>query len=224
MAIRRSVTLWTVMWLAVYVLRALGRTAPISDTDWTPIANALAKSVVYLERQGGACTAFVINSDAPHKRDEGKQNYLLTAAHCDGKEMYVDQTAATVVWKDTKKDLLVVEVDDLERPALKLARENPKQGQEVLSFGYGYALERPMARVTHIADDDTYIPEGGIGGPLMVTDATFVPGMSGGPVVNANAEVVMIVQLGSDSVGMGVGASTIRSKAGRYFEKLVVKP
>jgi hypothetical protein len=38
-------------------------------------------------------------------------------------------------------------------------------------------------------------------------------------VVNEAGEVVMMVQRGSGTVGMGVGAETIRSKAGRYLEK-----
>ncbi len=53
----------------------------------------------------------------------------------------------------------------------------------------------------------------------MVTDAAFVSGQSGGPCVNAAGEVVMMVQRGSSTVGLGVGAETIKNKAGRYFQK-----
>jgi S1-C subfamily serine protease len=133
--------------------------------------------------------------------------------------MYADGAVAHVLAKDQKKDLLVLEVLDLDRPALRIAKANPKRGEEIISFGFGWGLERPMLRVSHIADDDTYIPEEGIGGPLMVTDAAFVAGMSGGPVINAAGEVVMMVQRGTGSVGLGVGAETIRSKIGRYLEK-----
>jgi S1-C subfamily serine protease len=76
-----------------------------------------------------------------------------------------------------------------------------------------------MLRRSMISDDKTYIPEGGIGGPLMATDISFVPGMSGGPVVNEKGEVVMMVQMGTSMVGFGVGAETIRDKVGRYLEK-----
>jgi S1-C subfamily serine protease len=206
---RRSVSFWTVVCVVAYSLLTFA-------ADWSPIATTLSKSVVYIENTHGSCTGFVVNANAGEK---GKQDYVLTAAHCDGPELYADQSAAKVIWKDTKKDLLILEVDDLDRPALHVAKDNPKRGEEVMSFGYGYGLERPMLRVTHIADDNTYIPEDGIGGPLMVTDATFVPGQSGGPVINAAGEVVMMVQRGSSSVGMGVGADVMRSKAGRYFEK-----
>jgi S1-C subfamily serine protease len=46
-----------------------------------------------------------------------------------------------------------------------------------------------------------------------------VPGMSGGPVVDASGQVVMIVQLASDRVGLGIGAESIRAKVGRFFAK-----
>ena len=195
------------MLLAVFFLFA---------ADWSPIADKLSKSVVYIETASGSCTGFVVHADV--KKDGDDLDYILTAAHCDGKELFADQTAAKVIWKDTKKDLLILAVADLGRPALTIARQDPKRGEEVMSFGYGYGLERPMLRVTHIADDRTYIPEGGIGGPLLVTDATFVSGQSGGPVINQAGEVVMMVQRGSSSVGMGVGAEVMRSKAGRYLQ------
>jgi S1-C subfamily serine protease len=178
------------------------------------------KSIVTIGQTDTHCTGFVINDQAKSK-DENKKDvdYILTADHCDTKDLLADNTPARVIYKVAKKDLLVLEVDDTERPALKLAKEDPKIGDEVASYGYGFALERPMFRVTHIADDKTYIPEEGIGGPFIVTDAVFVGGQSGGPVVNTQGEVVMIVQRGGSGVGLGVGAEVIKAKAGKYFAK-----
>lgn len=190
----------------------------VVGSDWATVAKTASPSVVYVETKDGSCTGFVINADA-HNKDKEDVDYLLTAAHCDGEGIYADQASAKVLAKDTKKDLLVLEVPDLNKPALPIAKENPKRGDEVMSYGYGYGLERPMLRVAHIADDQTYIPEDGIGGPLMVTDAAFVPGMSGGPIINSAGEVVMIVQRGTGTVGIGVGAEVIRSKVGRWLGK-----
>lgn len=190
----------------------------LAAADWSPIADKLAKSIVYIETTSGSCTGFVVNAKATNK-DKEDVDYILTAAHCDGPEMYADQTLAHVLFKDTKKDLMVIEVADLDRPALTLAKSNPKIGDEVASFGFGWGLERPMFRTAHVSDDDTYIPENGIGGPLIVIDAQFVPGQSGGPVVNAAGEVALMVQRGGGGVGIGVGAETMRSKMGRYLQK-----
>lgn len=208
---RRNVWIWTIILLSLYALRTFA-------ADWTPIANTLSKSVVYIENTNGSCTGFVINAKV-EKEKEPDQTYILTAAHCNGPEMYADQTAAKVLWLDTKKDLMVLSVEALDRPALKLAKENPKVGDELASLGYGWGLERPMFRTAHVSDDNTYIPEDGIGGPFMVIDAQFVPGQSGGPVINAAGEVAMIVQRGGGAVGIGVGAEIIRGKTWKYWDK-----
>lgn len=191
--------------------------------DWTVLVRDLAKSVVAIERDdnGTSCTGFVINSKAKDK-DGADVDYVLTASHCEADKLWADQADATVVAKNKEKDLIVLSVEDTGRPALKLAKDNPSIGEEVASFGYGYGLEKPMLRMTHIAAE-TYIPYEGIGGPLFLTDATFVGGQSGGPVINAAGEVAMIVQRGTDSVGIGVGADTIRSKVGKYWEKPAAK-
>lgn len=212
---RRSVSLWTVILYGGYSL--LTFTHAGAQTDWTAIARKLSKSVVFIQTDGGSCTGFV--SDDHHLVDKHDRDLVVTAAHCLGAQMFVDQEPATVVSKDLKKDLMVLEIEDTGRPALRLARNNPAQGQQVASFGFGAGLERPMLRLATISDDDTYIPEDGIGGPLMVTDAAFVAGQSGGPVINAAGEVVMIVQRASGTFGVGVGAETIHSKIGRYFAK-----
>ena len=210
------VVVWTIALLLAYALRTFA-------ADWTPIADKLSKSVVYIETKRGSCTGFVIHSDVK-KKDEPDSDYILTAAHCEGDEMFADQTVAKVIWKDTKKDLMVLQVEDLNRPALKLAQDNPKIGDEVASLGYGWGLERPMFRTAHVSDDDTYIPEDGIGGPFIVIDAQFVPGQSGGPCINTQGEVALIVQRGGGAVGIGVGAEVIRSKTGKFWEKPKAKP
>jgi len=207
---RRSVTFWTVVWIVSYALRTFA-------ADWTALADKLGKSVVYIESESGSCTGFVINSEA--KRGSVDVDYILTAAHCDGPKLYADQEVATILMKDTKKDLMVLEVADLNRPALPLAKSNPKIGDETASYGYGWGLERPMFRLAHVSDDNTYIPEDGIGGPFIVTDAQFVPGQSGGPCINAQGDVALIVQRGGAGVGMGVGADVLKSKVGKFWEK-----
>ena len=196
---------------------------PVMAQDiWQPVAAQVEKAIVTIGQDDTHCTGFIIN-DHVKKEDEPDQDYVMTADHCDADKLLADNAPAKVVYKDAKKDLLVVAVEDTGRPALRLAKEDPKIGDEVASYGYGFALERPMFRVTHIADDKTYIPEGGIGGPFIVTDAVFVGGQSGGPVVNIRGEVVMIVQRGGSGVGLGVGADVIRSKTNKYWAK-VVKP
>jgi S1-C subfamily serine protease len=192
-------------------------------TDWAALVKSLEKSVVAIEinEAGTSCTGFVINSRI--KKDDEDLTYVLTAAHCEAPRLWADQAAAKVLAKNTEKDLLVLAVEHLDRPALKLAKENPKVGDAVASFGYGMGLEKPLFRIAHISAE-TYIPYEGIGGPLFFVDGAFVGGQSGGPTVNEAGEVVMIVQRSSATTGIGVGAETIRQRVGKYWEKPQVKP
>lgn len=193
---------------------ALFASVSVFANDWSAAAAKVTKSAVYIESADGSCTGFVINSAAR----KGDVDFVLTAAHCDSEKLFVDHVPARVIYKDTQKDLLVLETDDLSRPALKLAAANPKIGDQVASYGYGFGLERAMFRTATISDDQSVIPEIP-GGPFIQTDAQFVPGQSGGPVVNVAGDVLLIVQRGGGGVGIGVGVETIRAAIGRFFEK-----
>jgi S1-C subfamily serine protease len=57
----------------------------------------------------------------------------------------------------------------------------------------------------------------GLSGPFNMVDSTFVPGQSGGPVVNDRGELVGIVQMLGNGFGIGVGSDTIKSRVGKYF-------
>lgn len=178
--------------------------------QWPSIATELRQSIVYIEGKEGSCTGFVIDNE---------RDFVLTAAHCDMTEMYVDLAPAKVRAKDVKNDLMVLYVEGIDRPALKLAKKNPVIGEEVATYGYGWGLERPLFRVSYISDTEAQVQTGLPNqGPFYVVDKNFMPGQSGGPVVNAKNEVVAIVQLGSNiGVGLGIGAEQIQSKVGKYF-------
>lgn len=202
--------------LAAVLALVIAAFAPLHAADWSAVVTKVEPSVVWAQvGDEGGCTAFVINQE---------KHYLLTAAHCYPGErgvLWVDSVPAKVVLLDTKRDLMVVEAPNLDpsRPALKLAAHNPERGAEVMSVGYGYALERPFFRQAHVQDDAMKLP-GVDGGPFVSTDSPFVGGQSGGPVVNADGEVVLIVQRGDGgTTGLGVGAETIARYVGRFFAK-----
>jgi S1-C subfamily serine protease len=178
--------------------------------QWTKLAPSLNESIVYIESEGGSCSGVVIDSE---------KDLVLTAAHCEGPKdtMYADQSPATVHAKDAKSDLMILYVKGLEKPALKLALKNPEVGQEVATYGFGYGLEQPLFRVHHISANDAQIPE--LSYRYVVVDTGFLPGQSGGPVVDANGNIVAIVQRGNEVIGLGLPAEEIRKRVGRYFAK-----
>lgn len=204
-------TLFTALFLS---LSSLALAAP----DWSAVAEKVAKSAVFVESADGSCTGAVINASARDKKDK---DFVLTAAHCFGDKMFADHVPAAVLYKDDKanRDVMILEVEDTGRPALRLAADNPKRGSDVASYGYGFGMADAMFRQANVSSTSYFIPEDGIGGPFIMINAGFIGGQSGGPIVNAQGEIVMIVQRGSDSVGIGIGAEQIREAVGRYFEK-----
>lgn len=204
--------------VALALVAALFALIPVLHAaDWSAVIKAVEPSILWANIDGeGGCTAFIINQE---------KHYLLTAAHCYAGHqgmLWADSLPTSVIALDLKKDLLVLEAKNLDptRPALKLAVHNPERGEEVMSVGYGFALERPFFRQAHVQDDQLMIPEGGVGGPFISTDSPFVGGQSGGPVVNHAGEVVAIVQRGDGgSTGLGTGAELIRERVGRFFGK-----
>jgi S1-C subfamily serine protease len=175
--------------------------------DWVVVAKAVKGSIVDIASEGGKCTGFV---------SDDKQDFVVTAAHCDGKEIFADSMPAKVKLKDLKNDLMVLYVEGVDRPALRLAKHDPEVGAQVASYGWGYALNQPLFRATHVSAQDMTVP-GFEAARYFAVDTAFVGGQSGGPVVNEAGEVVMIVQLGNDVAGWGVGAELIEEKLGRYF-------
>lgn len=194
----------------IALLFAVLSIVPLSASEWGATIKQVEKSIVYINiNDEGGCTGFVIDAE---------RKYVMTAAHCDGAKLYVDNVLGEVVAKDGKKDLMVLYVKHLDptKTALKLGAE-PKIGDEVISAGFGYALERPFYRKAMVSDNAVMIPEGGVGGPFVGVDSGFIGGQSGGPVVNINGEVVSIVQMASDKLGIGVGADIIRERVGRFW-------
>lgn len=197
--------------LATLVFVSAGLSAA---SGWSTAVKQAAKSILVIQGSQGSCTGFPIDS---------KRHYVLTAAHCDfsgpGLTPLIDKLPGKVVFKDAKKDLMVYEVERLDRPVLKLALKNPEIGDEVASFGYGLALNEPLFRITHISATNVMIPFDGIGGPFIFTDTDFVGGQSGGPVIDQTGAVVMIVQMGTQGVGIGVGVETIRDAVEKFIEE-----
>jgi serine protease Do len=192
----------TALLLASFVL-------PVKADQWGMTVKKVQNAVLYVENEEGSCTAFVI--------DAAKQ-YVMSAAHCYGNQIWVDRVAGEVIALDTKKDLMVLEVKNLDpaKTALKMAAKDPEIRQDVMSVGYGYGLERPFFKTAHVSDTEVRIP--GIGGPFIGVDASFTPGQSGGPVVDINGNLVSIVQMGDGgTLGIGVGVDIIRERMGRFF-------
>lgn len=177
--------------------------------DWTAIVPTLADAVMQIS---DTCSAFAIDNE---------REYVLTARHCASADpaqpTIVDLIPARVVADDVKRDLMVLQVPGLQRKALKLAAHDPATGEEVASYGYGGGYAKPMLRIAHVANRRISLL--GLDGEWVMVDGAFVGGQSGSPVVNAQGEVVSIVQMSSDRMGIGRGAEEIRDRVGKWWGK-----
>lgn len=196
--------------LATLCLALIFITPSFAADPWQEVAKRVINSVVQIKSEDGSCTGFVVNS---------AKNYVQSAAHCYSAErIWVDRVLGTVVSLDPDKDLMILEVKNLDplKTELKLAPKDPELMQEVMSVGFGYGFERPQARSAKISDVAAVVP--GLSGPFVAVNVAFTPGQSGGPVVNSNGDVVSIVQRGDNgTLGIGVGADTIRARVGRFW-------
>ena len=184
-------------------------------STWAGIVERVGRATVQLAAN---CTGFVINSE---------KHYILTANHCGNddinKAVLVDGRPSKIIHIDVHKDFLVLEVPDLDRPALPRADKDPQIGDEVASYGYGGGYERPMLRIARVSQNRAIVPDAGPGEWIML-DAAFVGGQSGGSVVNLKGEVVMIVQMASDRIGLGRGIEEISDRLGKYWGKAAKIP
>jgi S1-C subfamily serine protease len=175
------------------------------------VERSLAKSVVQLS---DTCSGFVINE---------AEDYVLTAKHCAdddvSKPVVVDLIPGKVIASDVQKDLLVIHVPGIDKPALRLSTTDLHYGDVVASFGYGGGYERPMLRLANVAQPKAIMPDVGPS-EWVLLDAGLVGGQSGGPVVNADGHVVMVVQMSNSLMGIGRSAEVIKDRVGRFFEKV----
>lgn len=186
--------------------------SPVMASSWNPVAERVEKSLALLMAPGlnKICTAFSINE---------REDLVLTDEHCsgrdvEGKDILVNNLPVKIVAKDMRKDLMVLYVKGLDKPAVHLAKSNPRVGDEIASYGFGYALSKPLFRVTHASAIDTEEAPGQV-----ITDTTFTPGQSGGPVVNEDGDLVMIVDASDGrGLGVGLGVESIRKSMGKFFE------
>jgi len=157
----------------------------------------------------GDCTAFSINQ---------AHHFYLTAAHCNGVDMRLGGYPVQIMLIDELKDLLVLQVPQLDQPILKLATKPVKMGQEVAAYGFEYGWPEP------------FIKHGLVGVPHLVNktfgnrDLTMfnfsdIVGMSGGPVVDTKGNVVSIVQQANRDGQASIGADldTLRKVVGIYW-------
>ena len=168
------------------------------DMRTTPVSRSVVR--VTEETRGSSdevCTGIVL-----------AQNRVLTAAHCVGEATQADGQEAILLKSDEFYDLAWLNVLTV-RPPLLVADDVVQENDEVQAYGYAWGWDRLTmlaCRVIHV--DFSPNPKMPVG---VFTQGGYLPGMSGGPVVNSRSELIGIIQQTNDGVGYGVGVQLIRA-------------
>jgi S1-C subfamily serine protease len=176
---------------------------------------ALSNSLAEATQTGGASTALVnARQRFPSSGVVTASGLVLTASHTvQEDEIKVtlpegDELSAELLGRDPHSDLAVLKLSDQKGTAAK-TNEDPHVGQLALALG------RPTAEgvqasfgIVSAVGGPLRSPYGGLLESYLRTDAIPYPGFSGGPLVDAEGNV-----LGINTSGLGMGASlTIPAK------------
>lgn len=201
-----------------FLLAAILFAAPAFPTSWSSVAEKVLKSTVSLQlfdkTDKNFCSGFVIDSE---------RDYVLTAEHCvmyairAGKRFTINGKEATVVLRDIPEDLAVVRVEELNFPELKPSHRVMRYGDPVMAAGYAYGFLRPMVRISNVSDPAAIVDDGWCKSACLAVALDHVGGMSGGPVVDQDGNLVGNVQFGDGKTGYGRTIGVILAHVGKYF-------
>lgn len=133
--------------------------------------------------------------------------WVLTMSHCipDGNvDVLVDQRPVRIVKNDPKRDLALLETPEDVKVGgvIDIRKSETHPGETVIAIGYAwdepiFTLIRTVGRVT---DSEIF------------TDGSFIPGMSGGPVIDTDGKLVGVIWKGyRGDIGGAVSAKVVRA-------------
>lgn len=173
-------------------------------TPATPVSHAM-DGVVRVAAPAGTGSGFPVSEDE-----------IMTAAHVIGGarsvEVRIDgrRIDGEVVRVDSERDIALVRISGAGEPlgGITLAGELPAPGQAIYAIGYplGDAQASVSRGIVSAVRDET-------NGTHLQTDAAVNPGVSGGPVVSEEGEVLgMVVSKldGAEGIGLAISVDEIR--------------
>lgn len=149
--------------------------------------------------RGTSCTGFMI-----------KPKFVLTANHClQSNSLSFDGFPGRLIKNDEYLDLALVNVSEELKPSLTLRDEEVVEGEGLTGIGYGYGWEIPLVIAEKVVIPNYAVDPGSPTG--IIVQGGYIGGMSGGPVIDKDGQVVGIIQRAVNSIGYGVGTQMIKA-------------
>ena len=159
--------------------------------DWVALVPTVSKHVPRIEiskgGETGVCSAVVFEVD------KDGYGHALTAAHCVERASDTERIDITVngrngvtVARNNILDLAILKFRARSETAITIASTGPLAGAEVAAIGYGFGIEEFAVQFGHIAQPLNRETK------AMWVDLTALMGDSGGPIVNAQGELIGI--------------------------------
>jgi S1-C subfamily serine protease len=177
---------------------------PSIITIRNPSTNKVSGTGVLIDARGYAITA------AHVVRDEKN----LPVNFLDSDDKVLD---SEVVWKDADQDLAIVRIQAPRKyPAVKFADPTVLEaGETVVVIGdpLGYQGSVTMGIISAMGRQIT-MPSGAVIGKLIQTDAAVNPGNSGGPLLDANGDLIgIVIAIRSDATNIAFAIPVDRVRA-----------
>lgn len=133
----------------------------------------------------------------------------LTAAHCAGSDLMADGGPVQVLNIDPTNDLMLLALQT-SKPPITLSNRPAIRFQTLTAIGYahGATILTPLGVHVIIVGASPFNPALPHG---LTVQGQYIPGMSGGPLVDDHGEMVGLIQMADDEgLGYGAGIQAIR--------------
>lgn len=193
----------------------------VAQEDLTDVIDRCEKSVVRIETKSGdgdsLGSGFVIDG-----KGTMITNCHVLAGAQSAKVVFADNTSGEIVGTllvDQARDIVVCRISIQQRPAITLSTQLPRKGEAVVALGAPHGLSFTATRgiisaVRSAEEMGKDMGDTSLKGTWVQVDAALSPGNSGGPLINAQGQVVAMSTLASrgsaQNLNFGISGEDIR--------------